>query len=320
MKKVCVSLALMLTTIASFAWEVGDFYVDSTTGVPSIVAYVDESGEHGLLMSPELLSEKDLAATIKQQEKNAKFAEKMADKYAAKSGVDMEAYQQGKEMAGGFTSNPSNITVEFLEHFPTFKDWKSHNKGHKANIFNKYIDELAAGNTEYGQSNTTAINEYCIENNVDVELYFPAVSYANRLGEGWFVPGNYELELISKNFIDNVGEKEKMKSTEISKRKSAIRIKILNIQPFFPILDPLRSSTMIKSSWTESNKDKISKILSTGSGLGVLGQAIVLTVSAAEKDTYYTLLEMQKKVDVFNEYYAFCRNADYGYIICVKKF
>ena len=54
MKKTFIVFAAMLVfSIAAKAWEVGDFYDQDPTGVPAVVVYVDESGEHGLIMSRE---------------------------------------------------------------------------------------------------------------------------------------------------------------------------------------------------------------------------------------------------------------------------
>ena len=323
MKKTFIVLAAVLMAMTAKAWEVGDFYDQDPTGVPAIVAYVDESGEHGLIMSPSLLSEKELASVIKKKEKDMKFQEKMGAKYAAKAGLDPELMQQAQQLAGGLQGNKYATTVEFLQHFPTFKDWKSHDKGHKEKIFKQYIDELASGNTEYGEENTKAIFEYCSANNVDLELYFPAFSYASRLGEGWFVPGNHELELISKVFVDSLGEGAKVKGSDIINKQVNLRAKLANTDAFFPIVGAISSSTMIRSGWTESNKDKISKTVSNGSeyGLGALGQLIMVAVSASLKGTYYSLLLMQKEIDKITgkQYYAFCNNYG-GYIVAVKRF
>jgi len=311
-------------SVTANAWEVGDFYTNDPTGVPAVVVYVDESGEHGLIMSPMLFSEKELAATIKQKESSMKYAEKMGAKYAAKAGVDMEALQQAQQMAGGFQGPQYTTTVEFLQQFPSFSDWKTHDKGHKAKTFKTYIDDLAAGNTEYGEQNTKAVFDYCAANGVDMELYFPAFSYASRLGEGWFVPGNDELELVSKTFVESLGEKAKFKGSEVDAKRRAVIAKMGNADAFFPHFDAIGSSTMLKSSWAENNKEKTSKIVSTGQGfgLGVLGQALMATVTASLKDTYYSLLYMQKEVDKMTgkKYYAFCTNLETGRIVAFKRF
>lgn len=322
MKKSIFVLVLIAVSVAAQAWEVGDFMVDEQTGVPAIVVSVDESGEHGLIMSPTLVSEKELAAIIKQKQKDIQYAQKIGARYAAKAGVDGELLRQAQQMADGVEGTQYTTTVEFLKKFPTFKDWKTHDKGYKAKNFNTYVDELVAGNNEFGEQNTQAILDYCAANGVDTEMYFPAFSYAKRLGEGWFVPGNYELELISKNFVDSLGEKAKFKGSEVDPKRRAAIFKMGNADAFFPTFDGISSSTMLKSAWKENNKEKISKILSAGDGLGILGQAIMLTVCASIKDTYYTLLYMQKEVDKMTgkKYYALCTNYEMGRIVAVKRF
>ena len=51
MKKTFIVLAAVLMAMTAKAWEVGDFYDQDPTGVPAVVVYVDESGEHGLILS-----------------------------------------------------------------------------------------------------------------------------------------------------------------------------------------------------------------------------------------------------------------------------
>ena len=319
MKKIILMAAVLVTSLTAKAWKVGDFYPNDPTGVPAAVAYVDETGEHGLLISPVLFTQSELESMLKRKEKEMKTQEKLMNKSMAKMGIDLTAIPGGQEALES-VKIPYNKTIEFLQQNTTIKDWKSHDKGHKAELFKKYIDDLAAGNSEYGEQNTKAIFDYCAANSVDMELYFPAFSYAARLGDGWFVPGNYELEQISKVFVDAVGEDAKYQESDIRNKRAYLQAMMFNTEMFYPICYTLNSSTMVKSPWTADNKSKTCKAISGGSefGLGPLGQLLMVAITASITETYYSLYLRSGDI-TGKQYYAFCSNYS-GYIVSVKRF
>lgn len=190
MKKTFITLVAMLfTSFAAEALQVGDFYVDNQTGVPSIVVYLDASGQHGLLMAPQAYSIKDYNDFCKLVNKNRPKFEKRADKQNPPIDKREEQF---------------NIVWEWLKTAPRYEKLKVN---HKSPIFN----DVAALNTTKGVENQQAIIKYCKDNNVDLGAYFFEVNWAKQLGDGWFIPGNHELELFSLSFGNGLGDDNKIK-------------------------------------------------------------------------------------------------------------
>lgn len=292
MKKMILMVAVLAMSLTAKAWEVGDFYDQDPTGVPSMVVYVDESGEHGLIMSPCAMTDKQYKEIVKKKvfAKNKKFYEKwyikMPRKKVAKMGdqVALQAFDaqiaQNEEIY--------NRILAWFETAPRLYDGKLKEKDER-----KALEEFAAQNTEYGEDNQNAIIAYCQEKGIDITQYFRQNDWAMQLGEGWFIPGNYELELFNKFFAEGVGKKYKypLISTEPIAKNGAFQGKSwgytfgVTLYPWTKIL----SSTMVKSAWSENedNKDKTGKYVENKGGLvGVIAQA-------ADKDNYYALCAFQ---------------------------
>lgn len=65
--------------------------------------------------------------------------------------------------------------------------------------------------TESGEENKVTIATYCQENNIDMATVFPNHYWASRLGEGWFIPGDKELEILARMMCaGKFGKDEKM--------------------------------------------------------------------------------------------------------------
>lgn len=188
MKKTFIILAAMLmSSIVVRAWNVGDFYDQDPTGVPAIVVYVDESGEHGLIMAPQAYTDKGYKSFCKSLDNNRKKFEKRAAKYS----IDKREEQFNKVM-------------EWLKTAPRYVETKANKKS-------TVYSDVALLNTDYGLDNQKAIIKYCQDNNVDMGAYFFQANWALQLGEDWFIPGNHELELFSLHFGNGLGDKNKIK-------------------------------------------------------------------------------------------------------------
>lgn len=317
MKKTFILLAAMLvTSIAAKAWEVGDFYAQDPTGVPAVVVYVDESGEHGLIMSPLAMTEKTYQNYIKKKifEKNKKKYDKQVAKAYKKQGMDLA------EIDAKIAQN-NNIYSRIIEWYTNaprlFDGDLTEIKERKA------IEGVASQNNEYGEENQKAIVAYCEESDFDMEKYFRQNYWAEQLGEGWFIPGNYELELYSKCYAQGFGKQNKPAafiSKEAIEKLTNFWTKLwgytggTDLFPYNMIL----SSTMIKSAWSEDkeNENKITKIVTNGGFGGLAGLANTIA-TAADKDNYYILLyDMQK-----GGFSVFVSNAEYeSSIVAFKRF
>lgn len=338
MKKTFIVLAAVLMAMTAKAWEVGDFYDQDPTGVPAIVAYVDESGEHGLIMAPRFFTENAFEEEKKAADKRIEYLKRATDsvpQQTSKKGLFAMSDKINTSIAKGTTNANServkgemaslenyNKTATYIAALQKPKNTDEIRKGFNNSLLKHYIDDLASGNTEFGETNTSAIADYCAENGIDVSAYFPEVNYSILLGEGWYVAGNHEFELISRYFTVGLGKKAAVSYKKIQPKIKAIEHKLGYLDTFFPILKPQYSSTMLKSGWTEENKDKTEKIVYTGAdqGLGVLGQAIMAVVSVSIKDTFYAF--SQCKTDAGAKiYYAFISNYEEDSpSLIVKKF
>ena len=319
MKKTFIVLAAMLViSIAAKAWEVGDFYDQDPTGVPAVVVYVDESGEHGLIMSPLAMTERTYQNYIKKKtfEKNKKKYDKQAAKVYKKPGMDLVEIEAKIEQ----NNNTYSRILEWYANAPRLFDGDLTEINER-----KAIEGVASQNNEYGEENQKAIVAYCGEGNFDMEKYFRQNYWAEQLGEGWFIPGNYELELYSKCYSQGFGKQNKplgFVPKESIEKLTHFWTKLLgytggtDLFPYSMIL----SSTMLKSAWSEDkeNENKITKIVTNGGFGGLAGLATTIA-SAADKDNYYTLLfDMQKGC-----FSVFVSNAQYESstsIVAFKRF
>lgn len=260
MKKSFLFIAALVLSMAAKAWEVGDFYVDEQTGVPALVAYVDKTGEHGLIMSPRAYSEEGFQKSLKTFEANKKWAQKdIAKRYKAvkksKNAEQIAAMEKQMEQQNAHYA----LLLDYLAHAPRISSspWKE--KEERA-----MISKLSAQNNEYGEQNQANALAYCQENNIDRATYFPQYEYAVSLGEGWFAPGNHELELFSKFFVDEMGEAHRISAKEKLAMDKALREKLGPMGDWlayncFYATTLIRSSTMLLSAWTSdpANKSKM---------------------------------------------------------------
>ena len=308
MKKTFIVLAAMLvTSIAAKAWEVGDFYDQDPTGVPAVVVYVDESGEHGLIMSPRALTEKEYAKAEKEIYKGKKMWDKWLPKFkkqAVKKGVE----DQTIELEVVNSEKLFNALINYLPNAPRRFDGKLKEQEER-----KMIENIAAENTEFGESNQQAIISYCQANDIDIAMYFKNIDWAMQLGVGWFIPGNKELELFNAYFADGIGKKNKLDYKELDIRQQPYQLKVgvLNgawgfwMYPYYNIL----SSTALKSAWeeTDNNTEKTGVIKTQNGSLWEL----------ADKDNYYALAQ------AFNNkyYYIFAKNwQENSVVVAFKRF
>jgi len=316
MKKTLLLVAAVAMAMVARAWEVGDFYANDPSGVPALVVYVDESGEHGLIMSPFAFTEKKFQQFKKAKTfaKNKKFYDKWyvknPRKKLVKQGQDVTAFDELVEE----NNRKYAQVMEWIENAPRLFDGKLSEKEER-----KAIDGFASQNVEFGEENQRAIINYCQENNVDITKYFRQNDWAMQLGEGWFIPGNHELELFNLHFAEGVGKKHKLpltKGAEAITKTTMYQAKTWGYTggvTLYPC-NLVCSSTMVKSAWSEveENKDKAGKYVVNNGGLvGVIAQA-------ADKDNYYTLCQFN---NIEGYWWMFAYNAQQeGSWVAFKRF
>lgn len=166
MKKICL-LALMCCAmfIQAQRYEVGQIIPQGTWN--ALVVYVDESGEHGLMMSPTAWREGTWVL-----------------KYAAKkAGMTIE---------------------EFVATLPL----PLMSSGEKDSKIAKVMKDMMKQNLNgtNGVENCKNIADYCENNGIPMEVYFPELAWASSLGDGWFIPGTDELEIYANVIARGVGK------------------------------------------------------------------------------------------------------------------
>lgn len=163
MKKIFTFLFVIMCSVSVKGQALGDYM--EIDGVPGFVFYVDESGEHGLMMSMFPIT--------------ANW-EKIQTKNLIKEGILTE------------------------EHIKKLSFPKNKIKTPKKKL-KEYYSDLSKILGDEGEENRRIIEEYCNNNNLPLDV-FEGQSFAASLGEGWFIPGNKEIEIFASFFAGGLGE------------------------------------------------------------------------------------------------------------------
>lgn len=241
-------------------YQIGD-YVEYNS-IPCIVVYVDSTGEHGYLMSAAAITDseyKDLKKSREQILKSylKKSIKKIDKTDMSQSSKDSAKMEIQKQIAFAVHIDSLSEKMPILK-TKTFEVYDTPSKKVK-----KYRQDLLASNSEYGKSNTESVIKYCKDNNLDIEQNFPREYFAYKLGDGWFIPGTYEMELVRTSWWGGFGEKyaleEKLAGTKLREYwKNDLR------GDMFPIMTA--TSTMTDSEWgkRKENLEKVDKVIIGG--------------------------------------------------------
>lgn len=297
-------------TIYAQTYKLGDLI--EKDGIKALVVYVDESGEHGFMLSPraylgdECLDEPEITGVNASFERAKTQAKKSFDmnaivtqyiikKACKKTGEDYVAIS---EKAIQSMRDSFDTQLELLDMVAQMPRLTCPVK-HKDKEWDEMYQNILSSNGEYGKENTQAILDYCIKNDVSMQDWFPEYYWVTQLGQDWFIPGVHELELIGLQFVDQLGAGVKYSTNGFSKEKIEKHKERRKLEStwchnwnYLPAIYPtpssttmlIGSSTLSKSTWgtAKENKDKI-VINSAGSLIGAI-------VSAAEKDLYIQFL------------------------------
>ena len=252
MKRFIFTLFILCTALSMHAYEVGDWFIEEATGMPVVVVYVDQSGEHGLIMAPSggYIEAKGIQKSIKslQQYKKKSDAkeQKRSRAYAMKREIDVtrmdECIAQSNELF--------DAVIAWLPNMPLMSGSKIKELEEK-----KMLRNIASKMTGNGQHDQQVIIDYCEENGINMAYYFYAIDWCRQLGEGWFIPGNEELELVVSSFAPGIGKYEGLDKSQ--QTAFDFKWKTWMLQSVYPVFT-LRSSTFTESPWEEigNNKDK----------------------------------------------------------------
>lgn len=187
MKKIiCVLIFALCCGLSELSaqYAVGDVF--EKDDVKAVVFYVDETGEHGLAITLNVVVTKEdikkAQADLKAQKKAMTKEEKLKQKEEAKdAGKRMQELYE--KMKGYYADLESLTTVE-------------------------------------GKHNAKVIKDYCKEKGIDMQVCFPTLCWAETLGEGWFIPGEKEAALYADFISYGVGEPayKKVKNSEMNEK------------------------------------------------------------------------------------------------------
>lgn len=187
------------------------FISDGTAGS---IFYLDDTGEHGLVY---YTGRKYQAKYI---ESKKEYAAKLNKKTKKLGMGDLDYSYMDKDIL-------PQPTEEISE-----KDLK------------KIYKEIAPKLGDDGEQNMAEIVKFCEEKGISMQNYFPEHYWAKSLGEGWYIPGNKELELIAKLIIGGIGENYHVKDAfALIKRMTELSCGDL-FSPFEHDEKGIKSSTM----------------------------------------------------------------------------
>ena len=301
-------------TIYAQTYKLGDLI--EKDGIKALVVYVDESGEHGLMLSPraylgdECLDEPEITGVnasferVKTQAKksfdmNASVVQYKIKKACKKTGEDYIALSEKVIQSMRDSFDAQLELLDMVAQMPRLTCYVKH----KDKEWNEMYQNILSSNSEYGKENTQAILDYCLKNDVSMQDWFPEYYWVTQLGQDWFIPGVHELELIGLQFVDQLGAGVKYSTNGFSKEKTEKHKKRRELERiwchnwnYLPAIYPraggagvimlstggtmlINSSTLSKSTWgtAKENKDKIVFNSGNGSLIGTI-------VGAADKD------------------------------------
>lgn len=298
MKKNFLLVAFIALSTLVNAYEVGDWFFDPQTGVPSVVVFVDQTGAHGLIMSPAggYSKEKSIARDIKNIKSHKKTYSKL---YLRREKAIMSKYKIDITPVEGYKNQADELfdaVIEWLPSMPLMYASKINEKQER-----EMLSKVAPQMTGYGAQDQQMIIEYCEENGVSLPEYFSSIDWALKLGDGWFIPGNYELELFASSISSGLGVR--MSEKEKWEKRREFRYKTWMLDYVYPTT--IRSSTSTESLWEEfdNNKGKTAKFVP---GVG--------TIDFNSKDNYYVLEYTDWS------YFLIRNNLAWGNIVAFKYF
>lgn len=96
------------------------------------------------------------------------------------------------------------------------KDYKAQAKT-KFEVMEKHMLAVCDRLTEEGSSNFQVIEQYCSDNQIDMDEAFPDFATVKTLGPDWFIPGDRELEYVYAFICNGFGKENSFDAKDIKK-------------------------------------------------------------------------------------------------------
>ena len=300
MKKCLMALLCLLALFTKAqAFEIGDVAI--VDGFPVIVIYVDETGQHGLYMTGTALTvEQFVASNVK--------ANKAAEKYIAKQGIEMPAGMPSLKYGMPYIEYAQKIKVPGKM---------------KKQIENELLPNIGG----QGADNLKAVQKFCAERAIDMKTFFPLEYWATQLGEGWFIPGAEEIFYFRQMITGNGPAKSDLKmdatkkdATEKSSsiiQKFAAKAGEQQVIVSLPSLyEKIYTSTFDNTPWSEDKENKKYITLEDHfTNVMVNGP-----MAAAQAQKFGAKEEQASPIARLSYRAAYISNAWWAQVVAVKKF
>ena len=179
MKKFISIIVLLLTiSIGALAQKKLGDYIE-IGGVPAFVFHLDETREHGLAMT---IPRNNHAFGLS---KYSKRMTKVIDKMSEESKLSAEDVAHLKEY---FNSQGTAIVFK------------------KDKELRPLYTELVGRLSDNGKANAEQVHAFCEEKGISMKDFFPTFYAAKEQGEGWFLPGDKELEEFAVFYLGGLGK------------------------------------------------------------------------------------------------------------------
>ncbi len=171
----------LIVCLNAYAYEIGDPI--QINGVPAFVFYVDATGDHGLAMTMPL-------GTID-------FFDKTLSKYGP------------QELTSETYDDALNLHVLRNAEQQSRPD-KNVKKIKNKTLYGDLVNLLG----DNGKDNQKAVEAFCSQNDISIKNYFNPFYWATLLGEGWFIPGDFELTKFAEMYYGGLGKKNHLGNTQ----------------------------------------------------------------------------------------------------------
>lgn len=190
MNRIVITFALILVGCigADAQKKLGDYI--EINGVPAFVFSIDQTGEHGLAMT---IPRNNHTFGLS---KYSKRMTKVIDNMSEEGKLSSEEVAHLKEY---FNSQGTAIVFK------------------KDKELRPLYTELVGRLSDNGKVNAKQVNAFCEEKGISMKDFFPTFYAAKEQGEGWFLPGDKELEELAVFYLGGLGKSNGLGALKWSK-------------------------------------------------------------------------------------------------------
>lgn len=266
MKKILIAMLLNVTTLMCLAqkvYTVGD--IIEKDGIPAVVVYVDETGQHGLMVSPHSYPsdecekkpfdfEKEKQASIKHGESMMKVFAPTLKSYCKKNNLDFDTHLEKLK-----DSLQTQVALlDKIAKMPKHNscNWKKKRSKQELAEWDQWLTDISKLLGLSGKENQKIVEDYCSTHNVDMSEYFPDFAWAASLGDGWFIPGVAELDLAAMQIANHFGVMKLSEFDEFFAKRFQLRRNVRFIFAYSPTQMNTSTPTTVEIEYDEGAERK----------------------------------------------------------------